>query len=115
MLAQVEYYFSSANLTRDHYLRCMMDADGWVPVMLVATFPKIVSERWELPELVALLKTSTRLQVVGEPHAASQALARRKTDYARWPLQGAVFIPTEATTKPTTTDTSGDAAIDSEC
>ena len=33
---QITYYFSDANLSRDNYLRCLMDADGWVPLMLLA-------------------------------------------------------------------------------
>jgi|Transcript_101276 hypothetical protein len=38
---QVEYYFSVANLCKDTFLRSKMDADGWVDLDVVATFPKV--------------------------------------------------------------------------
>ena len=33
---------------RDTYLRCIMDADGWVPVVLLQRFPKIASENLDV-------------------------------------------------------------------
>jgi len=92
---QVEYYFSEENLTKDSYLRCLMDADGWVPVMLLSTFPKVSQEGLELPQVVEALQHSTAVTVQGTAAAPQQALVRRATDYARWPVKGAVFIPTD--------------------
>ncbi|TKY57611.1 La-related protein 1C [Spatholobus suberectus] len=38
---QIEYYFSDANLVRDEFLRSKMDEQGWVPVTLIADFPRV--------------------------------------------------------------------------
>lgn len=40
---QVEYYFSADNLCRDSFLRTHMDKDGFVPLALLAAFPKVRS------------------------------------------------------------------------
>jgi la-related protein 1 len=52
---QIEYYFSQGNLIRDKYLRCLMDADGWVPVVMLAAFPKVARERLALPAIIDAL------------------------------------------------------------
>jgi len=32
---------SDANLVRDEYLRSNMDEQGWVPISLIASFPRV--------------------------------------------------------------------------
>ncbi|KAG4389128.1 hypothetical protein GLYMA_06G022100v4 [Glycine max] len=39
---QIDYYFSDANLVKDEYLRSNMDEQGWVPISLIASFPRVV-------------------------------------------------------------------------
>ena len=34
----VEYWFTSANLIRDDYLKARMDEEGWVPISFINTF-----------------------------------------------------------------------------
>ena len=55
---QIEYYFSESNLVRDSYLRCLMDEDGWVPLVLLAGFPKVAREGLELQQVVDALTQS---------------------------------------------------------
>lgn len=38
---QIEFYFSLDNLLRDIYLRRNMDANGWVPLSVVANFTRV--------------------------------------------------------------------------
>ncbi|XP_020959269.1 la-related protein 1C isoform X2 [Arachis ipaensis] len=40
IIKQIEYYFSDANLVKDEYLRSNMDEQGWVPITLIANFPR---------------------------------------------------------------------------
>ena len=39
--AQIEYYFSYANYSRDEYLRSLADADGYVALDALQDFPKL--------------------------------------------------------------------------
>lgn len=39
---QIEYYFSPTNLERDVYLRQLMDEEGFVPLEMIAKFPRMV-------------------------------------------------------------------------
>jgi la-related protein 1 len=41
LLEQIDYYFSDDNLCKDTYLRQRMDDQGWVPLSLIAGFPKV--------------------------------------------------------------------------
>uniref|UniRef100_A0A0D9XK14 HTH La-type RNA-binding domain-containing protein n=1 Tax=Leersia perrieri TaxID=77586 RepID=A0A0D9XK14_9ORYZ len=38
---QIEYYFSENNLCEDLHLKLLMDENGWVPLELVAGFPRV--------------------------------------------------------------------------
>lgn len=38
---QIEYYFSVDNLERDFFLRRKMDADGFLPITLIASFHRV--------------------------------------------------------------------------
>lgn len=35
---QIEYYLSEENLTKDNYLRSIMDNDGWIPLPIIMNF-----------------------------------------------------------------------------
>ncbi|KAL3340792.1 hypothetical protein AABB24_029098 [Solanum stoloniferum] len=41
LVTQIEYYFSDANLVKDDFLRVQMDEEGWVPMHLIANFPRL--------------------------------------------------------------------------
>ena len=38
---QIEYYLSLDNLVRDLFLRAKMDADGWIPLAIIAGFNRV--------------------------------------------------------------------------
>jgi len=78
ILKQIEYYFSVENLVRDLFLRGQMDAEGWVPLNLIATFPRVKSLTSDLPTIVQSLKHSTILEV------KSDQFLRLKNDWATW-------------------------------
>jgi La domain len=41
VITQIEYYFSIKNLTKDLYLRKLMDSEGWVPLYAIASFRRM--------------------------------------------------------------------------
>jgi len=41
LLSVSEYYLSKENLIKDFFLRRQMDADGWIPVELLASFRRV--------------------------------------------------------------------------
>ncbi|XP_058218420.1 la-related protein 1C-like isoform X2 [Rhododendron vialii] len=45
LVNQIDYYFCDDNLSRDDFLRSKMDEEGWVPISLIAGFPKVVRAR----------------------------------------------------------------------
>ncbi|KAL3123790.1 hypothetical protein niasHT_010003 [Heterodera trifolii] len=75
---QLEYYFSRENLVNDRYLRCQMDADQYVPIKIVANFPKVSQLSTDLDLIVDILKSSPQLQV-DESGQKVRPLSRRCT------------------------------------
>ncbi|KAJ4968647.1 hypothetical protein NE237_015348 [Protea cynaroides] len=65
ILNQVEYYFSDANLaTTDHLMRFInKDAEGFVPISVVASFKKIKALISSHQQLSLVLRTSSKLVV----------------------------------------------------
>jgi la-related protein 4 len=65
---QLEYYFSRENLITDRFLRCQMDADQYVPVKILASFPKIAALTSDTKMITEVLKESAQVQVdeIGE-------------------------------------------------
>lgn len=53
---QLEYYFSRENLNQDRYLRSQMDSDQYVPIKVVASFPKISQLTSDLDLIIQVLK-----------------------------------------------------------
>ncbi|ESR48470.1 La-related protein 1C [Citrus sinensis] len=41
LIHQIDYYFSDANLVKDEFLKSNMDDQGWVPITLIASFPRV--------------------------------------------------------------------------
>ncbi|CAK5090560.1 unnamed protein product [Meloidogyne enterolobii] len=60
---QLEFYFSRENLINDRYLRCQMDADQYVPIKIVANFPKVAQLSTDFDLIVNVLKSSSQVQV----------------------------------------------------
>ena len=45
---QIEYYFSAENLVKDTFLRRSMDNDGFIPITVLAGFPRVQVKRYTL-------------------------------------------------------------------
>ncbi|KAJ4452116.1 hypothetical protein ANN_03633, partial [Periplaneta americana] len=76
---QIEYYFSEENLLRDFFLRRKMDAEGYLPVTLIASFHRVQA-------------LSTSYKVVSEAINESEVLemkdfkVRTKINPKKWPI-----------------------------
>uniref|UniRef100_A0A1I7ZVL1 HTH La-type RNA-binding domain-containing protein n=1 Tax=Steinernema glaseri TaxID=37863 RepID=A0A1I7ZVL1_9BILA len=75
---QLEYYFSRENLITDRYLRCQMDADQYVPIKIIASFPKITQLTSDVDLIVQVLRESPSVQV-DESGEKVRAASRRCT------------------------------------
>ncbi|KAI3367390.1 hypothetical protein L3Q82_026251 [Scortum barcoo] len=74
-----EYYFSLHNLERDFFLRRKMDAQGFLPISLIASFHRVQALTMDITLIMEALKSSKELEVVDER-------VRCKTDPERWPI-----------------------------
>ncbi|XP_042145793.1 la-related protein 1B isoform X3 [Ixodes scapularis] len=77
---QVEYYFSEENLQRDFFLRRKMDAQGYLPVSLIASFHRIQALTQDVGLVIQAVKESSALELCGE------VKVRTVRDPLRWPL-----------------------------
>nr|ABB47694.1 La domain containing protein [Oryza sativa Japonica Group] len=61
---QIEYYFSENNLCSDVYLKGWMNQQGWVPLTLVAGFPRVqaLTTDYETVQRSVLSSTEVELQ-----------------------------------------------------
>lgn len=76
---QIEYYFSLHNLERDFFLRRKMDAQGFLPISLIASFHRVQALTTDLSLIIAALKSSSEVELVDDK-------VRCKTDPERWPI-----------------------------
>nr|XP_018622525.1 la-related protein 1C-like isoform X2 [Nicotiana tomentosiformis] len=74
---QIDYYFSDENLIKDTFLRRNMDEHGWVPVMLIAGFKKVMQLTDNIQLILDVMRSSTAVEVQGEK-------LRRRNDWNRW-------------------------------
>lgn len=75
-----EYYFSEDNLNRDFFLRRKMDADGFLPVPLIASFHRVQALTTDVAVVIAAVQDSEILELV------SGFKVRTKTDPTKWPI-----------------------------
>ncbi|KAJ0445488.1 putative la-type HTH domain, winged helix-like DNA-binding domain superfamily [Helianthus annuus] len=83
IVKQIEYYFSNENLVKDTYLRRNMDAQGWVPVNLIAGFKKVSCLTDNAQLILDVMRQSTVVEVQGDK-------MRRRNDWMRWLMPPAV-------------------------
>ncbi|XP_077333016.1 la-related protein 1B [Lithobates pipiens] len=76
---QIEYYFSLENLERDFYLRRKMDAQGFLPLSLIAGFRRVQSLTTDVSKICEALKGSTEVELVDQK-------IRKKVDPEKWPI-----------------------------
>jgi len=88
--AQFEFYFSDANLTRDTFLRCHMDVNGYVPLVVPAGFPKARALSPDVADVVTALRASSALQLENDGGPPHLTLVRRAHNWEPWPILGSV-------------------------
>ncbi|XP_053622624.1 la-related protein 1 isoform X3 [Plodia interpunctella] len=61
---QIEYYFSADNLARDFFLRRKMEADGTIPVTLIASFHRVRALTQDVQLVLTAIRDSEKLQLI---------------------------------------------------
>lgn len=74
---QIDYYFSDANLVKDEFLKSNMDDQGWVPITLIANFPRVKSLTSNVQLILDSLQASTIVEVKDDK-------LRRRVDWMKW-------------------------------
>lgn len=77
---QIEYYFSSENLERDFFFRRKMDPEGYIPVSLIASFPRLQALTSDHTVVVDAIRSSDKLEM---NHLFK---VRTKTEPTKWPI-----------------------------
>ena len=79
--AQIEYYFSTENLTRDVFIRRKMDIEGYLPISLIASFHRVQHLTQDVNMIINSLKDSASVELSG-----NGLKARPREDPFKWPL-----------------------------
>ena len=58
-----EYYFSSENLERDFFFRRKMDAEGFIPISLIASFPRLQAMTTDGNLVIDAIRSSDKLEI----------------------------------------------------
>ncbi|KAL2895320.1 La-related protein 1C [Bienertia sinuspersici] len=77
IVTQIDYYFSDANLVKDQYLRSKMDEQGWVPITLIANFPRVQNLSDNISFILDCLSGSSIVEVQGDK-------IRRRDEWMKW-------------------------------
>lgn len=76
-----EYYFSDENLERDFFIRRKMDADGYLPITLIASFHRIQALSSDIQVVLSSVQESDKLEVF------KNFKVRTKNDPTKWPIK----------------------------
>ncbi|XP_009757102.1 la-related protein 1C-like [Nicotiana sylvestris] len=98
LVNQIEYYFSDANLVKDNFLRLKMDEEGWVPIKLIAEFPRVKSltDKVQFDNIQFIsycLATSMLVEVQDEK-------IRRRDDWRKWTHTSSPFAADSGSSAP---------------
>ncbi|KAK6936914.1 La-type HTH domain [Dillenia turbinata] len=77
ILRQIEYYFSEGNLQNDHYLRSLMDKQGWVPISTIAEFKRVKRMSTDISFILDSLQNSDTVEVQGDK-------IRKRHEWSKW-------------------------------
>ncbi|GKU90142.1 hypothetical protein SLEP1_g4182 [Rubroshorea leprosula] len=77
LVYQIDYYFSDVNLVKDDFLKSNMDEQGWVPIFLIAGFPRVRSLTTNIQSILDALRGSTIVEVQGDK-------VRKRDDWIKW-------------------------------
>ncbi|CAI2347863.1 unnamed protein product [Caenorhabditis sp. 36 PRJEB53466] len=78
---QIEYYFSDDNLQKDFFLRRKMNLEGYLPVSLISSFPRVRALTEDLSLISDALRDSTRVEL-----SPDGTLLRQRERPTFWPL-----------------------------
>lgn len=87
---QIDYYFSDANLVKDDFLRSNMDSQGWVPITLIASFPRVKNLTTNIQLILDSLRASTVLEV-------QEDRVRRRNEWKKW-IPASALLPSDSST-----------------
>lgn len=76
-----EYYFSEENLQRDFFIRRKMDAEGYLPITLIASFHRIQALSADIQVVLSSVQESDQLEVF------KNFKVRTKVDPTKWPIK----------------------------
>ncbi|KOC66335.1 La-related protein 1 [Habropoda laboriosa] len=82
-----EYYFSEENLLRDFFLRRKMDAQGFLPITLIASFHRVQTLTTDVGLVIGAIMESDKLELV------DGFKVRTKIDPLKWPILDAAGNP----------------------
>ncbi|XP_078052677.1 la related protein isoform X3 [Augochlora pura] len=84
---QIEYYFSEENLLRDFFLRRKMDAQGFLPITLIASFHRVQTLTTDVGLVIEAIMESDKLELV------DGFKVRTTIDPLKWPILDAAGNP----------------------
>lgn len=79
--SQIEYYFSVENLNKDVFIRRKMDAEGFLPISLIASFHRVQHLTQDVAIIITSLKDSLTVEL-----SEDGIKARPRQDPLKWPL-----------------------------
>lgn len=94
---QIEYYFSEDNLQKDFFLRRKMSAEGYLPVILIASFPRVRALTEDLNLIGEALKDSLKVEL-----SADNMHLRARENPSAWPLLPSVTNTADSLPGPST-------------
>ncbi|KAK6035123.1 la domain protein [Cooperia oncophora] len=78
---QIEYYFSADNLQKDFFLRRKMNSEGFLPITLIASFPRVRSLTQDLTLICEGLRDSEKVELSEDAN-----MVRPRLNPTEWPL-----------------------------
>ncbi|VDO43501.1 unnamed protein product [Haemonchus placei] len=101
---QIEYYFSADNLQKDFFLRRKMNSDGFLPITLIASFPRVRSLTQDLTLICEGLRDSEKVELSEDAN-----MVRPRLNPTDWPLAPTVHPaqPTTSQSEPVVSTASG--------
>ncbi|KAG7966836.1 hypothetical protein I3843_08G068700 [Carya illinoinensis] len=88
LVHQINYYFGDNNLVTDDFLRSHMDDQGWVPISLIASFPRVKKLSTNIKYILDSLKASTIVEVQDDK-------VRKRNDWKKW-IPASALLPSDS-------------------
>ncbi|KAL6417935.1 hypothetical protein ACFW04_012431 [Cataglyphis niger] len=80
---QIEYYFCEENLVKDFFLRRKMNAQGFLPLTLIASFQRVQNLTMDIDLVITAVMESDKLEVIEFEDGYK---IRTKLDPLKWPI-----------------------------